>query len=541
MLIAQELGDTEGVKKYSEEMLAVKDELENRLLQTQTFLKVGLVKEAESKLQGFKEKYPDEPRALLLEAWLAMKQGQTKKAIELANHSLERNQDSSVAWRIRGEINLFMANYEQAVDDLKKSKSLSDEPGIRVSLAKAYFQAGRTEDAITELKNTVNYPQAPAEARLLLEQIYSQLDKKEELKKFYDETIRKLPNNLLWYNRAGAFALAENDFDKAEQLYGQAWQKSLEQSRGDITAFDGYLDTLLRSGKTDKVFEEAGKYVDSNFAPVAYLRMAEARYKLNDKPASVQYCCKSLDKVFAGRSEEFAADILQRVYALLGADETLKYCDEKLKTDPNSLTVNFAMFNLMRVRGEYNKALDYIDRCVKTVGTNDPRRVAYIIRKAMVLQLAYTKTSDKNYLAKAVTEHESLLAEMPNNMNVLNNLAYILAENDEKLDKALEYAKRAYEAKPNSPDFIDTYAYVLYKNGRFEEAANFLQISIQQYEAQRLKMSADVYVHLGMVKEKLGFAKEALAAYKQAIDVGKDDLSQSVKQKIETAIERLSR
>jgi hypothetical protein len=44
-----------------------------------------------------------------------------------------------------------------------------------------------------------------------------------------------------------------------------------------------------------------------------------------------------------------------------------------------------------------------------------------------------------------------------------------------------------------------------------------------------------------MLKEKLVFAKEALAAYKQAIDVGKDDLSQSVKQKIETAIERLSR
>jgi tetratricopeptide (TPR) repeat protein len=540
MLVSQELGDSEGVKKYSEEALAAADNLENRLLQIQTFLKIGLVREAENKLQSFKEKYPDEPRGLLLEAWLAMKQGRSQKALELVNHSLERNQDSAVAWRVRGEINLFIANYDQAVDDLKKSKALSDEPAIRVSLAKAYFQAGRTEDAITELKSVIDSPQAPAEARFLLEQIYSQLGRKEELRKFYDETIQMLPNNLLWYNRAAALALARNDFTGAEQLYGLAWQKSLQQGKGDITAFDGYLDALLRSGQADKVFEQAAKYVDGDFAPIAYLRMAEAKLKSNDKAVSLQYCRKALDKAFAGTNQEFAADILLRTYSLLGADETLKYCEDKLKAGPNSPVINLAMFNLMRSRGDYNKAVGYIDKCVEIAGPNSPGKTDYTIRKAMVLQLAYVKTSDKNYLNKAIAEHESLLAEMPNNIDVLNNLAYILAENGEKLDKALEYAKRAYDAKPNSPDFMDTYAYVLYKNGQFKEAANFLLLAIQQYEAQHLVISADVYEHLGMIKEKLGLAKEALAAYEQALNVGKNDLSQTAKQRIEETIKRLS-
>jgi len=86
LFIAEKTTDTEAVKKYSEEFLSLssdEDRIVNHLIQIQTFLSVGLLKEAEYKLQSFKEKYSDQPGALLLEAWLAMKQGQMKKALEL--------------------------------------------------------------------------------------------------------------------------------------------------------------------------------------------------------------------------------------------------------------------------------------------------------------------------------------------------------------------------------------------------------------------------------------------------------------------------
>ena len=40
---------------------------------------------------------------------------------------------------------------------------------------------------------------------------------------------------------------------------------------------------------------------------------------------------------------------------------------------------------------------------------------------------------------------------MPNNPDVLNNLAYMLAEADMRLADALDYAKRACEARQNDP------------------------------------------------------------------------------------------
>ena len=546
LLVAEKTADKEAVQKYSEELLLLEDSVENHLFQIQTFLKVGLVKEADYKLQSFKERYPDERRALLLEAWLVMRQGRLKEALELTTRSLQSNENNASAWLVRGKVNFLMANYDKAIDDLKRSKSLSPEPDTRIALARAYWQADRDGDAITELKSMIDRPQAATGGvspgrgpRALLEQIYLQLGRKKVLKKFYDETLQKFPDSVLWYIRAGAFAIAEGEFDRAEQLYGQAWQKGQKGLRA--AAFDGYLQALVLSGKFDKVFEEGGKYVGRDLASIAYLRMAEARLKLGDKTIAVEYCRKAVDK--AGTNEIFASEVSRRMYLLVGAEEVLKHCEERLNANPDSLAANLTMFNLARINGEYNKALGYIDKCLQITGPDSSARVDYTVRKSEVLYLAYEKTSDNNYLKMAITVYESLLAEMPNNMIVSNNLAYMLALNNERLAEALRYAKRALDARPNNPSFLDTYAYVLYKNGKNSEAAEFSQAALQQYEQNNIPVPAEVYEHLGQIKEELGAEAEALAAYKQALEIivnSADKSSKAARQRITSAIERLT-
>jgi len=538
LLVTERTGDRQAAKKYSEELLTLEDSMQNRLIQIQTFLDVGLVKEAEYKLQSFREKFPDEPRALLLDAWLTMRQGQLEKALELANRSLEAEQNEPRAWRLRGEINRLMANYDQAIIDLKRSKSLSDEPSTRLSLARSYIRAGRIEDAITELKSTIENPRAPMEAGMLLEQVYKQSGRREALIKFYRDVLEKYPDNLLWYIRAADFAFTTQDFATAEQLYALAWQKGLRDGRTDPEALDGYLKTLIKEGKLNKLFEQAAKYVDGYCAPIAYLRMAEAKMKLGDRTDAIQYCRKAIDK--AGTDETFVFNILQSMHALLGQKQVEKYCDERLRTAPNSLAANYTMFNLANINGQYNKAIQYIDRCLEIIQPDNPLNVDYTMSKARVLNAAYSKTSDKNYLQQAISTYESLLDKMPNNTTVLNNLAYMMAENNERPADALKYAKHAYQTRPNDPSLMDTYAYTLYRNDRFDEAAELVQSALQQFEQGKIAVPADVYEHLGMIKEKLGLGNEAIAAYKQALEAGQNKLSEAAMQRIEAAIERVS-
>ncbi|MBN1392591.1 MAG: hypothetical protein JW947_07290, partial [Sedimentisphaerales bacterium] len=537
LLVAENTADVEAVKKYSEELLSLEDTSENRLFQIQVFLEVGLVKEAELKLQSFREKYPDETKTLLLEAWLAMKQGQLKDALDLTTRSLEASQEDATAWRLKGQINLLMTNYEQAIIDIKKSKSLSNDPVTRLALARAYQQAGRGEDAITELEGTIDLPQAPEQARILLDQLYWQLNKGESLKRFYDATLKKFPDSVDWYNRAGTFALTVGDTEKAEQFYSQAWQKSKEMGTGNSMSLEGYFWALIIGGKMDKFFKEAGKYVDGDFATATFVKMAEAKLRLGDKETAIQYFRNAIDK--AGTDDAAINSIMQRMHTLLGADEVLKYCKEKLETNPDSLVTNIAMYNLKMTSGEYNSAADYIDKCLKIIGPNDPSKAAYINKKAEAFTLAYSKTSDNNYLRKAIVEYESLLAEMPNEPSVLNNLAYMLAEENIRLTEALEYAKRAYEVRPNDPGILDTYAYMLYKNNKLQEAAKFLQSALQQYEQKNTFIPPDVYEHLGMIKEGLGYVNEAITAYKQALEI-RTGLTEAAVERIKAAIERLS-
>jgi len=227
---------------------------------------------------------------------------------------------------------------------------------------------------------------------------------------------------------------------------------------------------------------------------------------------------------------------------LVGEQEVLEYCQQKLQTAPNSLAANFTMFNLAKIRSDYNKAADYIDKCIQIAGSDTTRGVDYTAKKAELLTLAYQKTSDNNYLKKAIRDYESLLVKMPNYSTVLNNLAYMLAENNERLPEALEHAKKALEQSPNNPVFLDTYAYVLYKNGMDSKADEFMTAALQQYDEQTdFVVPPEVYEHKGMIKERLGQKKQALDAYKQALEKGADKLPKAVKDRITSAIERLSR
>jgi len=562
MLVAERTADTEAVRRYSEELLSVEDTAINRVGQVTAFLRVGLVKEAELKLQSLREKYPDEPRAFLLEGWVAMRQGQLEKALEITNRNLESNQDNSAAWRLRGEINLLMTNYDQAIFDLNRSKLLSSVPATRILLARAYMRAGRYDDAVTELKNTVDEPAAPVEARVLLEQAYFTLDRKDDLKRLYDDTLEKFPDSVMWCIRAAAFAISQKDYDRAERLYHKAYQLKLNEYQGQneqtwsqdaqyAKAFDGYLQSLVlgagtpdgksgpwRPQKLDKVFEEAKEYIDTAFAPVAYYRMAEAKFKLGDKQAAIERCRKAVDKAEA--NEKLAAEILLRMYLLIGDVEVAKYCQEKLKTNPDSLVANYTMFNLAKIKGEYDKAINYADKCIELAGPDNQRAANYVLRKTQMLSEAYEKTSDNTYLEEAIADYESLLHKMPNNTSVLNNLAYMLAEDGKRLAQAIEYSKRALELMPNNPNFLDTYAYVLHKSGKNSEAVEFLAAALQQYQQQEVNVPPEVYLHLGMVKEELGDKPQALDAYKQALQLGADKLSDVVKKRIDSAIQRLS-
>jgi tetratricopeptide (TPR) repeat protein len=467
-----------------------------------------------------------------------MREGKLEEALELVNRSLETDETNPMAWQLRGQINSMRANYNQAIIDLNKSKSLVDDPITRAHLARAYMSADRAQDAVMELVTIMDDPKTPMAPRLLLERIYSLSGNQSAIRNFYAKMLNMFPDNITWLNKAANFAAGLNDFTTAERLRKKAWDKSLEMGQPDALSLELYLDSLLKTDQLDKLISEASQQVNSPVAPIAYAKIAEAKMKMGDKQASVDFYRKAVDAVKTNQT--LVSNILRGMYGTLGADEVKKYCNQKLQENPDSLAINYVLHQMSRIEGDYNKAVTYLDKVIELVGPKTKNGLDYRNNKAQLLFSAYHIYSDNSYMDRAITVWQDLLEDLPDNSSLLNNLAYALASSDQQLKKALGYVERALEISPDSPDFLDTAAYVLYKNGRFTEAEEHAQAAVQHYELRAAYAPAEVYEHIGMIKEKLGAKDEAIAAYKKALELGQQQYTEDQVERINSTIERLS-
>jgi tetratricopeptide (TPR) repeat protein len=242
----------------------------------------------------------------------------------------------------------------------------------------------------------------------------------------------------------------------------------------------------------------------------------------------------------AASEEGVVFNILRKMTVTVGRDETIKWCTEQLKTTPDSLPINLAMCYLMRMNSENVKALTYVDKCLQIAGSKSPAYRSLVDTKQSILLDVYNSTSDKKYFNDAVKLYEDYIASSPSvEVGALNNLAYLLANNDTDIDKAVSYAKKACDVVQNNPNILDTYAYVLYKKGDYAKASEIAQQALQLSEKTSVSAPADVYEHVGMINAKLGRKNEAVNAYQNALKVGEKTLSDAAKQRIQSAIEAL--
>jgi len=535
--VAQKTADKQAVQKYSQQLLDIDNTEDNQLLQIQVFLETGLIQQAELKLASFRERNPDHPKGMQLEAWTVMAKGQLKKALELINRSLEADSQSATTWRLRGQVNGLLGNLDQAIEDMQKSRVINPGFETRVELARAYNRADRITEAIAELTAALKEGPAPLSVANMLEELYMKTARKSDLEKFYREIIARYPDSQAWYSRAGNFHLKVKQYEQAEKLMEKSWQLS-RKTGPDLAAFDGYLRVLEARGKYEELLKLTSEHIDTALAPIAYLHMAYTQLKMGQKQTATGYYHKALEK--AESKEQLVLDILQNMLTSLGPDETEKWCRDKLKAEPDSLVANMAIFNISSMNGDYNKARGYIEKCIEIVGPQSELAGSFAINKASLLVAGYSKTADRQYLTDAISEFEKILTNQPNNVEIMNNVAYLLADNNQDIDKAIEYAKRAHERSPNSPNTMDTYAYTLCKTGDFTKALQLLQMAIQLFERDSTSVPWEVHNHLGMAQEGLGFNTEAAASYKKAILLGGEKISDRYKQNLRTSIERVS-
>jgi tetratricopeptide (TPR) repeat protein len=515
----QGMGQWEKMKAPLDLLAKQKLTADQEIWLTQKYLDAGVNEEAQNRLASFQERYPEDDRGQLLAAWLNMYQGNLEKALELSQKYLEKNPKNSSGWRLKGRIQRLMDQPQQAIESLQRSKAITADVTVRMELAAIYDQIGQVEASIGELVGGMDEPQVPSQMLQMLESLYARNKRFNELTQFYQQMIGKYPNSPFWYSRSGLFLSEQKNYSNALTLLEKAWSLSKEKAPGDPAVLNNYLKVLMDSKQMEKALAVAAECVDTPLAPVAYCNIAAVQAIQGQNDKAVDSFSKAIDK--SSDRSSMMMGTLAVMSRVMGTEFVEKWCNERLAADAKFMPAHIILADIEAQRNAYNKAVAHIDQCLVQVTKEGPDWVAFSSQKADLLLRAYTKTTDSSYLNQAIEQLEVNLKLQPHNGTAMNNLAYLLAENNIQLDKAVEYSRRAFQISPADPVVLDTYAYALCRTGQFGQAEQYLRRAIQLSERNNT-LTWDVYKHLGMALQGQKKNKEARTAFEKALELGKE-------------------
>lgn len=159
---------------------------------------------------------------------------------------------------------------------------------------------------------------------------------------------------------------------------------------------------------------------------------------------------------------------------------------------------------------DYNTALEELRKADILAGDSKDIRLQIITMRA---DINYRL---KNY-EEAFKNFDEALKIDENDLTVLNNYAYYLAEQNMRLKEAEIMAKTVIDKEKNNTTFLDTYAWVLYKRGKIREAARIMENIISRGEDD-----AEWFEHYGFILQKLKKCSEAALYWEKAMMLDKN-------------------
>jgi len=500
------------------------DEREKRVarrLLINTLLSSSQWDKAKLQIEEFQKLYPD-IEGKILRARLAMGEDQISEAEKILTQVLESNPETQEARQNRFLIYLCAWQLEKARGDLdlirKSNPRAFGLPG-QIKLAKLECELGRTADAEREARAMISQASQSAEQLEqirtdLLAPLASSLNEKD-----YDELL-VWASNLTggywgWRYEQGRYYMTKGKFDQAEQALAQAWQilkKYPKTSDGlKVTVLDAYLNAMYNGKDYTKVIQTAqrGRREISNGTAKILGWEAAAYYAKDQRQKGLELYLAALSA-----SENNPVSIWQftkdTVLKAVTGKELARDLEKSTGLEGKSgKAVRIALAGCYFSAGDIDKGASMYRQSL--AGAKDA------MEKAMVLFILGQEYSEKHKYAQAVEALTEANQLMPNNLALLNNLAYILMENMDKPKDAYNFVEVAYRLAPNNSDVLDTYGQVLAKIGKADKGLLYLTQSVWIQES-----SANRY-HLGMALMKQGRRADAELQLRRALQLVGDD------------------
>jgi tetratricopeptide (TPR) repeat protein len=403
---------------------------------------------------------PKDADARGLQGTLLLDKGEIQKAVSELQSVITGAPDNFVAHYNLGRAHAQRREWEQARQQFAEVIRLRpDYVPARVELAKLQTARGDYEAALKSSNEILQWDRNNLAARLIQSASLMGLKKYNESRDLLQAMLKADPSSTDTLFQLGVVNLADGKYKDAEDAFRKDYALEPANSRGLMGTVEVYMAQNKEDQGIQLLEQEMQKYPTRTDYHLALGNTAVRAGKYDLAIAEFQKVLNATD-----RSSKASGDL----YLRLG--ETY------------------------RRKGDLNNSI----AALQNARTSMPDSTVVISTLALALDSAGRKQE-----AKAA--YEQCLKIEPRNGVALNNLAFLLAENNGDLDQALTYAQRAKQLLPQLFEVSDTLGWIYLKKQLTDQAID----QFRDIVAKQPQHSTYRY-HLGMAYAQKGDRMKAV-------------------------------
>jgi len=485
---------------------------------------------------------PDNEDALVGRASVYADKGDTEAAAALFEKAAQKN-PSAESWQRLASAYEQLKDYKLAVETIRKALALSPEnaPELRKALAQDLLNDGQFEESITAFEAVAADDPEDAEAWLRISQLRLQL----------------------------------GDLTKARE----AASKAAEINKEDLQIAFNEVSLLQAEGKPREAIKQLRGILDSTARKTYNPQQASSRigllerlavmHRMMDQPVEAVAVYREILALDNTAEARVSAEIIDSYRGGKKFDDAQKEADAAIKKFATDRAVRVAKASLDADMGRVDMATTDIKKLLD--GTDD--RSTYLIlaelyekgkkfddaRKALdEAEKRSTEQGDKisvwfmrgamyekmKNLPLAEAEFRKVLGVIPDHVQTLNYLGYMLTDRNVRLNEALGMIEKVIAREPNNGAYLDSLGWAYYRLGRFAQAEEQIRkaVELAPGDATMHDHYADALFQQKKVKEAVAAYEEALRQWQASAPADKDQAEiDKVRNKLEQARKQLAR
>lgn len=398
----------------------------------------------------------------------------------------------------RGELYIAVGRYPQAQNDLERVLELRPEAAVtHYVLGNLARARGDDTNFRHELTESLRLNPGLLQARIALAKRLTETNAPDSAIKVLDEAPAADQNKIVLLEERNWALLGEKNYDQlAKNLKAQ-----LAQVRApDLLVQDAWLkmwqgDYAEASASLEEALHKAPSDVR---VLVALASLSKAQDKIAEFTQRIRQYAESIK---SPEVEFFAGDWMRHSGDRDGAR---KFLLAAKGANPGFHEADLALAALDMEEGNLDSARTWLND-VAALRDRDA---------SLRFQIANLEIR-RNRIPEAIAQYRQILLADKNNVDALNNLAYLLTTLNQ-LDEGLAYAQQAKELAPTLAQVDDTLGWVLYHKGIFGEAVRYLEAAA--------KSSSDTAIqyHLGLAYCKTGRSDRGASMLRAALKAAPD-------------------